>query len=86
MLLNVRLGPQEVRIVRGLKRRKINVSALVRRGLMSAGAALLANDPQQETELIEKVIRDIPAPPRKGPRLDDRRAVQAHLRKKLKKR
>lgn len=84
MLLNVRLGPEEQKIVRGLRRRKINVSALVRRGLAKAAADLLEEPRRSPAEEIEAIVREIPAKVRRGrPPLDDRRKVRAFIQKKL---
>lgn len=88
MLLNVRLGEEEERIVRGLRRRKVNVSALVRRELVAAGTALLqGNKKATSRAAIEEILRKLPVSaadrPSPRPRLDDRAALRRHLRKKL---
>ncbi len=84
MLLNVRLGPEEERAVRGLRRAKVNVSALVRAALRSAAGGS-AGARRSPGAIVREVLDELPAParPSRRPRLDDREAVAAFLREKL---
>jgi hypothetical protein len=87
MLLNVRLGEKEERAVRGLRRAKVNVSALVRRALVTAAQEHEAQD-RSPVEILDRILAEIPGPTTKlkRPRLDDRRAMSAYIRKRLERR
>lgn len=84
VLLNVRLGPEEERVVKGLRRAKVNVSALVRKAIRDAaprGRRSLALGDAIE-QLIEEFPRPRGAPPRRPP-LDDRRAMSEYIRQRI---
>ena len=86
MLLNVRLGPEEERLVKGLRRAKINVSALVRKAIREAAGEL---KPRSRVEVLKEILSRIPAPEqasRGRPPLDDRLALKAYLRERIKRR
>jgi len=85
MLLTVRLGPEEERAVNALRSSSVNVSELVRRALREAAGSGDA-DP---SSLMRQILADVPDAPGRAtarPPLDDRRAVQTWLRKKLRRR
>ncbi len=84
MLLNVRLSGEDERVVRGLRRAKVNVSELVRRALREAAAREHRVQPSRSV-LVKEIIDAIPGPvgKTKRPPLDDRRAVAAFIARKL---
>jgi len=90
MMLNVRLSRAEEQIVRGLRKRRVNVSALVRKGLASAAASMLEDRSVSAVAELEAILRDVPvARPRRAsrrPPLDDRLKVRAFIREKLRRR
>lgn len=65
MLLNVRLGAEEARAVRGLRRAKVNISALVRRAIHEA-APKTTKRRVSVAAIVEEVLADIPAPRTRG--------------------
>src|SRR3954470_8217696 len=84
--LSVRLTAEEEQIVRGLKRRRVNVSALVRRSLHEAAKAPKVE--RSAVDILDDILRKYPTPtgtkkPSRPP-LDDRRAIQAFIRRRLK--
>ena len=86
MKLSVRLGDKEQKALRGLRRRRVNVSALVRRALLTANDESSAG-PRSDREIIQEIIRRYPSPPRDElpprPPLDSRKAVSEFIRKRL---
>lgn len=86
-MLNVRLGAEEEKIVRGLRRARVNVSELVRRAIRENAPRAKGDDPVAD---ILDIIRAHPddGPGERRPALDDRRAmssaIRRHLRKKTK--
>lgn len=84
MVLNVRLSTEEERVVRGLRRAKVNVSDLVRRALREAGKTATKKSPAPSVA-VKELIAAYPGPAvRKGqPALDDRHAVKAFITRKL---
>jgi len=87
VLLNVRLTSEEERAVRGLRRAKVNVSELVRRALREAAAGEKRSKVKRSV-VVEEIIAATPGPAdrTRRPRLDDRRAVAAFIRTRLKRR
>jgi hypothetical protein len=89
MLLNVRLGAEEVKAVRGLRRAKVNVSALVRKALRDAAQEQGKGDPKSPVAVWREILRELPTPEGAAftrPPLTDRRALQSYLRQKLRRR
>jgi hypothetical protein len=84
MLLNVRLKKEEIRAVKGLRRAKVNVSALVRRALREAAPRGKVASPSRAA-LVGEVLAAFPSSREavKRPRLDDRRAVSVFIARKL---
>lgn len=86
MVLNVRLGPEEDRLVKGLRRARVNVSALVRRAIREAARTTPTHSPRA---IVEEIILALPVPdgvrPHRPP-LDDRKALKAYLRKRIRRR
>jgi hypothetical protein len=82
MLLNVRLTKEEDRIVKGLRRAKVNVSELVRRALRQAAAS---KSKVKRSAVLEEIIDTYPGPgaPSSRPALDDRRALSAFIANKV---
>lgn len=82
MVLNVRLSTEEERVVRGLRRAKVNVSDLVRRALREAGKNAKQKPP---SVAVKELIAAYPGPSvREGqPALDDRLALKAFIAGKL---
>ncbi|MFT3712763.1 MAG: hypothetical protein QM817_34360 [Archangium sp.] len=85
MLLNVRLGAEEEKIVRGLRRARVNVSELVRRAIREN--APRSKGTEDRVSLIEEIIRAHPdeGPHERRPALDDRRAMSNAIRQQLRK-
>lgn len=84
MLLNVRLGPEEERVVKGLRRAKVNVSALVRKAIREA--APRGGRRQSLADAVELLIAQYPgddAPRVRRPPLDDRHAMSRHIRQQI---
>lgn len=86
-LLNVRLGPEDERLVRHLRARGMPISEVVRRALRAA-ASTLAPDPSGVDRLIDEMLSRFPTPAvrpraRAGPRATDRRAVRRHIQARL---
>jgi hypothetical protein len=84
MLLNVRLGPEEERVVKGLRRAKVNVSALVRKAIREA--APKEGRKQSLGDAMDQIIAQYPSddsPREKRPPLDDRRAMAAYIRQRI---
>lgn len=84
VLLNVRLGPEEEKVVKGLRRAKVNVSALVRKAIRDAAPRASRKRPLGEAfaELIAQ-YPDEGAPRPSRPSLDDRHAMSAYIRKQI---
>ncbi len=83
MLLNVRLTKEEERVVRGLRRAKVNVSELVRRALREAERRGGLPRPRP-SKVVDELLAAHPGPAVSGrPRLDDRRAVSRFIRRRL---
>lgn len=89
MKLSVRLRDEEEKALRGLRRRKVNVSALVRRALLAANDEVAA-EPRSDRDIIREIIRRSPSPPRSElparPRLDDRKGVSEFISGRLRRR
>jgi hypothetical protein len=85
MVLHVRLGVEEKRSVRALRRAGVNVSALVRKALRDAGALPRESRPKPAKVVLREVLRDYPvdAPRTKRPPLDNRLALAAFARKQI---
>jgi hypothetical protein len=84
MLLNVRLGPEEIRAVKGLRRAKVNVSALVRRAIRDA--APKGGRRASLGDAIDEILHAHPTVSRSKPDrppLDDRRAMSRYIRAQL---
>jgi hypothetical protein len=88
MLLNVRLGPEEEKVVKGLRRAKVNVSALVRKAIREA--APKKGKSANRVAVLEQIIAANPMPPRtdtlERPRLDDRHAMSRYIREQIRRR
>jgi hypothetical protein len=87
MLLNVRLGPEEERVVKGLRRAKVNVSALVRKAIRDAEPQ--ARAAASPSAVLAGILRDIGPPTEKlekRPRMDDRLAMSRYIRNRIAKR
>ena len=84
MVLNVRLTPEEVRAVRGLRRAKVNVSELVRSALRQAARESKVA-PRSPSAVVRELIIAFPGPPSRAgqPALDDARALRAFITRKL---
>jgi hypothetical protein len=87
MMLTVRLNEEDQRVVLGLRRAKVNVSALVRRALHEAASKGKAVKTPRSA-IVAEVIAAYPGPARKEPRppLDDRRALSAYIGRQIAKR
>jgi hypothetical protein len=88
MKLSVRLGEREEKALRGLKRRRVNVSALVRRALVSANAES-ETESKKPSDIIRETLSKFPERPSGSvdrPPLSDRRAVQAYLQRQVRRR
>lgn len=86
MVLNVRLSADDERVVRGLRRAGVNVSALVRRAIREAKPPKARKKAPRPSEVLQEIFARYPVPPesRRGqPRLDDRKAMSAWLKKKM---
>ncbi|MEW5738964.1 MAG: hypothetical protein AB1938_08550 [Myxococcota bacterium] len=86
MTLNIRLGPEEERLVKGLRKARVNVSELVRRALRDA-ADRQSRTPADARALMQEIIEDFPSPrrgKRRRPPVNDRKAVREWIRKRLK--
>ena len=84
MLLNVRLGPEEERVVKGLRRAKVNVSALVRKAIRDS--APKAGRKKSLGEVFDGILEEIPvdeAAPSRRPPLDDRHAMSKYIENRL---
>ncbi len=87
-LFNVRLGPEEQRFAKQLRARGISVSDVVRRALRSEASKLDA-EAADAARVLEEIFSEHPTPedaPKQGPCATDRRAVQEHIRKRLRRR
>lgn len=84
MVLNVRLTPEEVRAVRGLRRAKVNVSELVRSALRQA-ASRSKGAPRSPSAVVRELIAAFPGPPSRAgqPALDDARGLTTFITRKL---
>lgn len=78
-LLNVRLTPEDEKLVDALKARGVSISDVVRRALREEGARVVDAE-RDPVAILEEIIRANPGPP-PTPRVDttDRRAVQEHI-------
>jgi lambda repressor-like predicted transcriptional regulator len=84
-LLNVRLTPEDERIVARLKARGISISALMRRALRAEDLQGRSRPPEAE-QLIADILALYPTPAETGrQRTDatDRTAVRKHIQKRL---
>lgn len=84
-LLNVRLTPEDQRIVARLKARGVSISALMRRALRAEDLHGRPRPPQAE-QLVEEILARHPTPADAGQqRTDatDRTAVREHIQKRL---
>jgi hypothetical protein len=84
-LLNVRLTPEDERLVKQLRARGVSLSALVRRALQDA-AEHLDNARFDPAAFEAEMFRLYPTPPGTStvrPDTLDRSAVREHIRKKL---
>lgn len=85
MLLNVRLTPEDEKLVRNLRRAKVNVSALVRRAIREE-AARARPVRRKRSESVKEALRLFPPPPGfqpVHPDLADRKAVTDFVRSRL---
>ena len=84
MLPNVRLTKEDERVVKGLRRAKVNVSELVRRALRQA-ANSTPRPGVKRSAVLQEIISAFPGTDvfRARPVLNDRRAVAAFTSKKL---
>ena len=88
-LLNVRLGPDETRIVTELRRDGIQISKLVREALHSAYRARQASSdkPQDPRDIMERIYAEFPDPPhsrRSRVDLRDHRSVRRAILRAMK--
>ncbi|MGV3619817.1 MAG: hypothetical protein ACO1OB_03310 [Archangium sp.] len=84
MLLNVRLTEDEEKIVRNLRRAKVNVSALVRRAIRQEGARAEPKN-RKRSESLNEALQKFPTPGGfrpAHPDLSDRKALADFMRKK----
>lgn len=84
-LLNVRLGPDDERIVRQLRTRGVSISDLVRRALRAEGDKAAMERPDI-SRVFEEMLSRYPTPPgvpSRRPKTTDRRAVSTYIRKRL---
>lgn len=84
-LLNVRLSPEDERLVERLRARGISISDLMRRALRSA-AAQAAQEPVDAGAVVDELIARFPTVPnasRARVEATDRRAVREHIVKRL---
>jgi len=80
-LLNVRLGPEESRMVAELRREGVQISGIVREALRSAYSARrkTGGKPRRPSAIMREIYAECPDPPgSSGPRVDlrDRRSVR----------
>jgi hypothetical protein len=83
-LLNVRLSEDDARLVRALQKRGIAISELVRRAIREEAAAV--RHPANTDEILRDMTTRFPMPGRPKVRSTNRRAVQAEIRKRLRRR
>ena len=84
-LLNVRLTPEDERIVARLKARGVSISALMRRALRAEDLLGRSRPPQAE-QLVVEILARYPTPADAGRQLTDatdRTAVRKHIQKRL---
>jgi hypothetical protein len=89
-LLNVRLSPEDARLVAALRAAGVSISEVVRAALRREGNRVIeaVHDP---IEILDGIMRRFPAPQQSAAtengteRIDatDRRAVQRHIRARL---
>lgn len=86
MVLNVRLTADDERVVRGLRRAGVNVSALVRRAIREAKSPRKKAKRPLPSERLQEIFDANPVPPGSEeslPPLNDRLAMKAWLKKKM---
>jgi len=84
-LLNVRLAPEDDRLVRELQARGVSISSVVRRAIR-AEARKLCSEPVAVDALLKAIVERYPTPEHLSPAaLDttDRHAVRAHIQTRL---
>jgi predicted nuclease with RNAse H fold len=84
-LFNVRLSPEDARLVERLRARGISLSEVMRRAVRKE-AAELKDEPVDADALIEDLLTQFPTPaavPSQRPDATDRHAVREHIRKRL---
>jgi len=87
-LLNVRIAPEDDRLVRELKARGISISGVVRRAIR-AEARKLRSEPVEVDALLKAIVERYPTPVHASrAELDttDRHAVRAHIQTRLRRR
>ncbi len=87
-LINVRLNPEDERLVERLRARGISISELMRRALRSE-VAKTNDEPIDATALIDELIAKfptVPNVPHARPDTTDRCAVREHIAKRLRRR
>ncbi len=87
MLLNVRIGKEEEEIVKGLRRAKVNISALLRRAIREAAPA--AQKERSRADIVREVLTRNPftKSERVLPKIDlsSRKTMRAVIVKRLNK-
>lgn len=84
-LLNVRLTPEDQRVITRLKARGISISEVMRRALRAEDARAASEGVDAEA-VIAELREAFPTPPGRAlPRVDarDRRAVREHIKDRL---
>ena len=87
-LLNVRLGPDDERVVRQLRTRGVSISDVVRRALRAEGDKAPVGRPGL-SRLFDEMLSRYPTPPGavgRRPKTTDRRAVSTYIRNRLRRR
>ena len=88
--LTVRLPPEDVRVVKELRRRGVEISELVRRALRQAYVSQGPGvQPEEAMALLQEIYQRHPEPRGEGtarPDVRDRRAFAAHIRAGLRSR
>ena len=84
-LFNVRLSPEDARLVERLRARGISLAEVMRRAIRTE-AGELNEQPVDSDALIEDLLTQFPTPatpPGRRPDATDRHAVREHIRKRL---